>query len=62
LFFPAAITNAVYRTAPYKSHGAHPDTANASDAIFRNGGDKGMVKLSRKGAGYGGAVALGVHG
>jgi protocatechuate 3,4-dioxygenase beta subunit len=51
LFFPAAITNAVYKTAPYKSHGAHPDTTNASDAIYRNGGDKGMVKLTRNGAG-----------
>ena len=48
LFFPAAITNAVYKTAPYKSHGAHPDTTNASDAIYRNGGDKGVVKLTRQ--------------
>jgi protocatechuate 3,4-dioxygenase beta subunit len=62
LFFPAAITNAVYKRAPYKSHGAHPDTTNASDAIYRNGGGKGMVKLTRNGAGYVGAVAMGVHG
>jgi hypothetical protein len=62
LFFPAAITNAVYKTAPYKRHGARPDTANASDAIYRNGGDKGMVKLTRNRAGYIGAVATEVHG
>jgi protocatechuate 3,4-dioxygenase beta subunit len=62
LFFPAAITNAVYKTAPYKSHGAQPDTPNASDSIYRNGGDKGMVKLTRNGTGYVGAVAMGIHG
>jgi protocatechuate 3,4-dioxygenase beta subunit len=61
LFFPAAITNAVYRKAVYRRHGARPDTPNASDAIFRNGGDRGMLKLSRNGAGYVGAVAMGVH-
>jgi hypothetical protein len=62
LFFPAAITNAVYKTAPYRRHGARPDTPNASDAIFRNGGSKAMVKLEPNGAGYVGAVALGVYG
>jgi protocatechuate 3,4-dioxygenase beta subunit len=62
LFFPAAVTNAVYRTAPYRTHGTKPDVANASDAIFRNGGDKAMLKLTRNGAGYTGAVAMGVHG
>jgi len=61
LFFPAAVTNAVYKKAPYKRHGVRPDTLNASDAIFRNGGDKGMLKLTRNGAGYAGAVAMGVH-
>ena len=61
LFFPAAVTNAVYKTAPYRRHGVRPDTANASDAIFRNSGDKGMLKLTRNGAGYVGAVAMGVH-
>src|SRR5438552_1935326 len=62
LFFPAAVTNAVYRKAPYSRHGARPDTLNATDAIFRNGGNRGMLKLTRNGAGYVGAVAMGVHG
>ena len=58
LFFPAAITNAVYKTAPYRATGPSRH-ANASDAIYRNGGDKGMVKMTRNGAGYVGAVAMG---
>jgi protocatechuate 3,4-dioxygenase beta subunit len=61
LFFPAAVTNAVYRKAPYRSHGTTPDTPNASDAIYRNGGDKGMLRLRRNGTGYIGALAMGVH-
>jgi protocatechuate 3,4-dioxygenase beta subunit len=61
LFFPAAVTTAVYRKAPYRSHGLHPDTSNARDAIFRNGGDKGMLALKRRGTGYVGSVAMGVH-
>jgi protocatechuate 3,4-dioxygenase beta subunit len=61
LFFPAAVTNAVYKKAPYRRHGARPDTLNASDAIFRNGGNRGMLNLTRNGAGYVGAVAMGVQ-
>jgi hypothetical protein len=61
LFFPAAVTNAVYARSPYKTHGTHPDTTNAQDSIFRNGGDKGMLSLKRNGAGYIGAVSMGVH-
>ena len=61
LFFPAAITEAVYKRAPYSTHGASPDTPNASDSIFRNGGDKGMLALERGAGGYVGAIAMGVH-
>jgi protocatechuate 3,4-dioxygenase beta subunit len=61
LFFPAAVTNAVYRRAPYATHGTTPDTLNASDAIFRNGGSKGMLALKRSGAGYIGTIGMGVH-
>jgi protocatechuate 3,4-dioxygenase beta subunit len=61
LFFPAAVTKAVYRKAPYRRHGLQPDTSNANDAIFRNGGDKGMLALKRSGTGYVGSVAMGVH-
>ena len=61
LFFPAAVTNAVYQRTPYKTHGTHPDTLNASDAIFRSGGSKGMLSLTKSGSGYVGTVSMGVH-
>jgi protocatechuate 3,4-dioxygenase beta subunit len=61
LFFPAAITRAVYAKAPYSTHGTSPDTANAQDAIYRSGGAKGMLALTRNGTGYTGRIAMGVH-
>ena len=59
-FFPAAVTNAVARRAPYSRHGT-PDTSNASDSIFRNGGSRSMLKLTRSGRGYVGTIAMGVQ-
>jgi protocatechuate 3,4-dioxygenase beta subunit len=61
LFFPAATTLAVYKRAPYASHGSAPDTTNASDAIYRNGGNRGMVTIARRAKGYVASVAAGVH-
>ena len=61
LFFPAEVTNAVYQKTPYRTHGTHPDTLNANDAIFRNGGSKGMLALKKSGSGYLGTIAMGVH-
>jgi protocatechuate 3,4-dioxygenase beta subunit len=61
LFFPAAVTQAVYAKAPYSAHGTSPDTPNAQDAIFRNGGRYGMLKLTRTAAGYLGSITMGVH-
>ena len=61
LFFPAAVTNAVYKAAPYKNHGTTPDTLNADDSIFRNGGSKGMLALKKSGSGYTGSISMGVH-
>jgi protocatechuate 3,4-dioxygenase beta subunit len=60
LFFPNALTDAVYKAAPYKSRG-NPDTPNARDSIFVNGGKAGLLALRRSGAGYIGAIAMGVH-
>lgn len=60
-FFPAAVSNAVYRRKPYASHGAAADTPNASDAIFRNGGSKGLLKLAKSGTGYRGTIAMGIN-
>jgi hypothetical protein len=50
----------VYTKAPYSSRPGR-DTRNATDAIFRNGGSRSMLKVSRSSAGYAGAIALGVH-
>src|SRR3954453_14930773 len=61
LFFPGAVTNAVYARQPYSGHGTTPDTSNAADSIYRNGGNKGLLKLVRSGSGYVGAIAMGVH-
>jgi protocatechuate 3,4-dioxygenase beta subunit len=61
LFFPAAVTNAVYQRSPYRRHGTRPDTLNAGDSIFRNGGSKGMLALTKSGSGYTGRIAMGVH-
>ena len=61
LFFPAATTLAVYKRAPYASHGRAPDTTNASDAIYRNGGNRGMVTIVPRAKGYVATVAAGVH-
>jgi protocatechuate 3,4-dioxygenase beta subunit len=60
LFFPNALTDAVYKAAPYKSRG-NPDTPNARDSIFVNGGKAGLLALRRSGAGYIGAISMGVH-
>ena len=59
-FFPAAVSNAVARRAPYNRHG-RPDTPNATDAIFRNGGSRSMLALTRRGTGYVGSLTMGVR-
>jgi hypothetical protein len=61
LFFPATVSNAVYRRSPYRSHGTQADTPNVTDAIFRNGGSKGMLKLRKSGASYVGSISMGVQ-
>jgi len=60
LFFPDSLSDSVYRKAPYSTRPGR-DVRNATDAIFRNGGSRSMLKLSRSGTGYVGAIALGVH-
>jgi hypothetical protein len=61
LFFPAAATAAVYRKAPYRTHGTRPDTSNAADAIYRNGGSRGLLAPRKRGSGYAATIAMGVH-
>ena len=51
----------MYARTPYSTHGTSPDTSNPDDAIFRNGGSKGMLALKKTATGYTAAIALGVH-
>jgi protocatechuate 3,4-dioxygenase beta subunit len=60
LFFPDTLTDRVYQRSPYSTRSAR-DTRNATDAIFRNGGSRSMLKVARSGSGYVGAIVLGVH-
>lgn len=60
LFFADALTDAVYRKAPYSKRPAR-DTRNANDSIFVNGGKKSMLALHATGGGYLGAITMGVH-
>jgi protocatechuate 3,4-dioxygenase beta subunit len=60
LFFPDTLTDTVYNASPYNTRGAR-DTRNANDSIFVNGGKRSMLALGRSGAGYVGAIAMGVH-
>ncbi len=60
LFFPDSLTHTVYKATPYSYRGP-PDTLNASDPIYVNGGKKGMLSLEQAGNGYVGRITMGVH-
>ena len=60
LYFPDAITDAVYRKAPYASR-PNRTTRNADDAIYRNGGRKSLLKVRRNAGGYVATLTMGVH-
>jgi protocatechuate 3,4-dioxygenase beta subunit len=59
LFFPDALTDAVYRRAPYRRRPGRT-TRNATDSIFRNGGSRSMLRLAKRGNGYVGRITMGV--
>jgi protocatechuate 3,4-dioxygenase beta subunit len=60
LYFPDALTDAVYRRSPY-SRRPNRNTRNAADSIYRNGGKRSTLKLTRSGTGYVGAITMGVQ-
>ena len=60
LYFPEAVTDAVYARAPYSAR-PNRDTRNADDAIFRNGGSKSMLALKAAAAGYVATITMGVN-
>jgi protocatechuate 3,4-dioxygenase beta subunit len=60
LFFPDALTDRVYRRAPYRSRPGRT-TRNATDSIFVNGGRKSLLSLRGDGGrGYIGSITMGV--
>ena len=60
LFFPDAVSAAVYRKAPYAKRGS-ADMRNGDDSIYRNGGRRGLLSMNKSGTGYVGAITMGVH-
>jgi protocatechuate 3,4-dioxygenase beta subunit len=60
LFFPDALSDRVYTAAPYRARG-NPDTTDAADAIYRNGGSRSLLRPVRHGNGYLGSMVMGVH-
>jgi protocatechuate 3,4-dioxygenase beta subunit len=59
-FFDDALTDAVYKRAPYNTRGAR-DVRDSSDSIYRNGGSKSLLTVKKNGAGYVGSITMGVH-
>src|SRR5919198_1249702 len=61
LYFPEAVTDAVYRKAPYSAR-PNRTTRNADDAVFRNGGRRSLVRIRKTSAGvYVATITMGVH-
>jgi hypothetical protein len=60
LYFRDALTDAVYRKAPYSTR-PNRDTRNADDRIYRNGGRRSLLAVRRHGAGYTGSIVMGVR-
>jgi protocatechuate 3,4-dioxygenase beta subunit len=61
LYFPDALTDAVYRNAPYSKR-PNRSTRNADDFVFRNGGGKSLMRVRKSGAGvYVATITMGVH-
>lgn len=59
LYFPDSVTDVVYRRTPYNRR-PNRDPRNPGDSIYRNGGRRSTLRLRRSGAGYVGAITMGV--
>ena len=61
LYFSDALTDRVYRQAPYSSR-PNRTTRNAGDSIYRSGGARSLLKVKRNAAGvYVATITLGVR-
>jgi protocatechuate 3,4-dioxygenase beta subunit len=59
-FFNDALTDTVYKHAPYSARGSR-DTRNAADSIYRNGGSRSLLKVTKVASGYRAGITMGVH-
>jgi protocatechuate 3,4-dioxygenase beta subunit len=60
LFFNDALSDTVYKTAPYSARGA-AGMKNVSDNIYRNGGSQLLLSLEKDGAGYATSFDIGLQ-
>ncbi len=60
LYFADRVTDTVFRKRPYGKRGVRT-TRNSSDFVYRNGGKRSLLGLSKHGAGYVGTITMGVH-
>lgn len=59
LYFPDAVTDAVFRRSPYNRR-PNRDPRNAGDSIYRNGGKRSTLRLTKSRSGYTGRITMGV--
>ncbi len=59
LYFPDAVTDTVYRRAPYNRR-PNRDPRNPGDSIYRNGGKRSTLRLRQTASGYVASIAMGV--
>lgn len=60
LYFPDALTDAVYRRSPYDRR-PNRSPRNDGDSIYRNGGKRSTLKVVRRGTAYTGSITMGVQ-
>ena len=61
LYFPETAVTAASKRAPYNRRG-EPDTRNADDAIYRNGGRNSLTRITKDASGTTvAAITMGVH-
>ncbi len=60
LFFDDTLSDAVYRTPDYATHG-QPDTTDSADQIYaQEGGARAVLRIRSHAGGYSGAITMGV--
>jgi protocatechuate 3,4-dioxygenase beta subunit len=60
LYFPDPLTDSVYKRGPYRRR-PNRDMRNAADSIYRNGGKRSTLTLTKNGSGYVGTITMGVQ-